>query len=493
MMKTYRKACRGASGLAAAIVLAACGGGGGSSSTAGIDGTGSPSPVAAAVVYGTITAFGSVYVNGVHFRTDSAEFEIEGHPGTQSDLAVGDVVLVVGRLDDNSTTQGAATRVVFDDAVEGPVQSIDRVAGTLVVLGQLVRVTPDTSFDNAFAVPSLDGISQDDIVEVSGLRGSDGAISASRIEPRPPGLEFETTGLVAAVDSANMTFAINGLSVLYSSAMLNDFPVGGIANGQVVEIKGSTLNTAGQLVASRIEFKGASVTGNIGDRVEVEGFVTRFVDSGDFDVAGLRVVTNGQTVFDGGTAGDLGLDVKVEVEGRLDANGALVATKVDLRRTRAVRLAALVDAVASDGSSFVALNITIKGDALTRYEDKSAKDLRQFGIRDIVPGDYVEVRGLEFPAGSDEVLAGLVERIDADTRSELQGFVDSVPTEPSFTILGVTVTTAPATTSYRSADGASIASGQFFAALTEGSLVKAKGTYAGSGELIADEVEFQLE
>ena len=53
---------------------------------------------------GTITGFGSVHVNGVHFVTTGASIVVDGQPGTESDLRVGQVVRVEGQLDSSGTT-----------------------------------------------------------------------------------------------------------------------------------------------------------------------------------------------------------------------------------------------------------------------------------------------------------------------------------------------------------------------------------------------------
>jgi hypothetical protein len=469
---------------AAALTACGGGGGGGGDTIAGIDGTGSPAPSPAATVsVGTITAFGSIFVNGVRFDTDSAEFEIDGASGTQDDLAVGDVVLVTGSLEDNDSTAGTATTVVFDE-------SVDVAGNSLVVLGQTVRVGATTTFDDSFADPSLAGIMAGDIVEVSGLRDSNGAIEATRIEPKPAGLEFETTGIVSALDAANTRFNINALVVDYSAAMLNDFNGGTIADGDLVEVKGVNF-AGGVLDATEVEFKGADLVPDEGDRVEIEGFITRFADATDFDVSGFPVMTNGSTFFEGGSAADLGLNIKVEVEGTVDANGVLVATEVDIRRASAVRLLALIDSVAPGGDSFVALGITITVDELTRMEDKSNAELEPFAVTDLVAGDYVEVRGMEFPADSGEILAALIEREDPDTETELQGFVTAI-SEPSFEILGVTITTNGAT-QFEDVAEMVISSTDFFAALEEGSLVKASGLEVADQAITADQAEFENE
>jgi hypothetical protein len=112
-------------------------------------------------------------------------------------------------------------------------------------------------------------------------------------------------------------------------------------------------------------------------------------------------------------------------------------------------------------------------------------------LADINAGDYVEVRGDEFPAGSGDILATILEREDADTEAILQGFVETI-TDPSFTILGVSVQTGGGTI-FRDLNDNVITSANFFDQLTPNSLVKAKGTEVSDTVISADEVEFELE
>ncbi len=84
----------------------------------GIGGTGVTSS-------GSINGFGSIFVNGVEFDTDSAEILINGKPASEEELRLGMVVLVSGTVDDNGTT-GTASQVIFDQEVEGPVEAIER-------------------------------------------------------------------------------------------------------------------------------------------------------------------------------------------------------------------------------------------------------------------------------------------------------------------------------------------------------------------------------
>lgn len=417
----------------------------------------------------------------MRYNTAQAQFTIDDRSGTQDDLAVGDVVLVKGTLDSGGTT-GVAATVVFDDNVEGPIGSIDQTAGTLVVLGQTVRVDADTSFDDSIPSRALTGLRDGNIVEVSGFVQSDGSVRATRIELKPAGGELELTGVVSSHNEVARTFNVNAQLVDYSgAAQLQNFPSGSIANGQLVEIKGTVVG--GALRATRVEYRSGSLGGAAGDRREVEGLITRFASVTDFDVAGVPVTTNGQTVIQGGA---LGLNVKVEAEGSLNSSGVLVATKVDVRRSSAVRIVALVDSVNAAAGSFVMLGITVKIDALTRLEDKSSQQVRPFTLASLVTNNYVEVRGVESPAGSGEVLATLVERDTPDADSELQGFVQTVA-EPVLSILNVQVSTTGA--QFRDVNDNGINAAQFFSQVAPGSLVNVKGLEVADRALQAAEVE----
>jgi len=137
------------------------------------------------------------------------------------------------------------------------------------------------------------------------------------------------------------------------------------------------------------------------------------------------------------------------------------------------------------------LGITVTIDELTRLEDKSDADVTPLTLASMNAGDYIEVRGDEFPAGSGQILATILERDDLDTEAILQGFVETV-TDPSFEILGVTIQTGP-NTIFRDENDAVISSTDFFNQVAPNSLVKAKGAEVSDTVISADEVEFELE
>lgn len=474
---------------AIAFLAAGCGGGGSDSGpiistpppTGGIGRNG--------VAVGPISNFGSVIVNGVTYNTDNASFTINGAPGTQADLRVGDMVAVAGVIDENGTT-GTATTVNFDDLVTGPIDSIDIANSTLVVLGQIVLITAETSFDDDFSPASIDGLTVGQVIEVSGQFNSDGEIIATSIDDDDNG-EFEATGTVVNLDDTNFTFEIGGLVVDYATATLDDFPNGVITEGDFVEAEGTSIGANGELIATKVELESLLPDADDGDRIELEGFVTRFVSATDFDVAGIPVTTNSATEYEDGSVADLALNVRIEVEGDYDANGVIVATEIDFRADNKVRISARIDSVNVETDSFVVIGIPVTVSTLTRFDDKTEADDGQLNLADLMVGDFVEIRGSEDAANPGNVFAAIVEReeADPDTETELQGFVESIGTD-SYVVLGVTVET-DANTEYQGRDDSPLTATEFFNLVAVGSLVDADGLEISDTVLLADEVELE--
>ena len=496
--------------LAAAVslVLAGCGGGGGGS-------TAEPAPVAttpppsasttrAMQTTGPITNFGSVFVNGVRYDTSQATFRVDGRPATEAALRVGHIVTVRGRVDDDNEN-GIASDVYYDDIVTGPVDALDADAGMLVVLGQTVLVTETTSFDDDFEPDGLAAISIGQFVEVSGMFNANGDIVASRIEDEDD-TDYEVHGFVSDLDDVAMTFVLNALLVDYSAATLDDFPNGMIENGDYVEAKGDALGANGELLADEVEYESILDRGDDDDDddrdddddlFEIEGYITRFASADDFDVAGQPVRTTSDTEYDDGSAADLGLNIKVDVEGTLDADGVLIAEEIEFERERErdIRIEATVDSVDAATNTLVLLGVSVAVDASTRVEDKSDDDeSSSFNVVDINAGDFVEVRGREGQAGGAAVTAVRLEREDDDEDDDdtvLQGFVVSV-SEPGFEILGVTIET-DANTEFDGRDDDDLSSSAFFAELMPGDLIKVKGVEVSDTTIVARDVEFETD
>lgn len=475
----------------ASVFLGACSGGGiaiGGSTNAGIDG--SAVGRSAVVSRGTITGFGSVIVNGVHYDTSKATIKFDDNPGVESDFRIGQVVTIQGTIPDDNPTRGTADQIVSKNAVEGPISAIDTAAGTVTVLGQVVHVGADTSFGAGLTLANL---AVNDIIEVSGFARADGSIDATRIERSSSTTtgEFEVKGIVQNLDTVAKTFAIGALSINYSTAAI-DPELGNLQNGLSVEVKG-TQASGSVLQATRIELEDdlADLATEAGTRLELEGIISNYdAAARRFQVAGTQVEFTGNTQFEGGTAANLANNAKVEVKGTRNSAGVFVADKIEIKPTSSIEIGADVQAVDANAGTLVVLGITVHVDPLTtRLEDKSSgadnSPNTPFSLASLRVGDRVEIRASHNAGGA--ILATRLERDDPDSSVTLQGGVDSVA-QPNLTILGVTVTTSGAT-EFRNIDGTTMTQGDFLSQ-AQGKLVKAEGTLSG-GTIVATQVEFE--
>lgn len=439
--------------VTAAAVLSACGGGG---SSGGIGGTGNNPDVAV----GTITQFGSVWVNGVEYETGAdTTIRIDDNPGAESDLRIGMVVRV-----DGSISGARAGEITVDGAVKGFVEQVID-ANRMVVMGQLIQIDNTTRFENG--VRPVAG----NRVDVHGLVAGDGVISAGYIErkttaPTPP---FAVKGVVKNQSTGAQTFQIGTLTVVYAGATIGDMP-GTSWNGLEVEVKGSTCAAApvcGTLTASKVEPNGVDVSG--AEKAEVEGVVSA-VSAGGFTLGGVQVTTSATTRYEGGLAADLIVGSKVEVEGPV-SGGTIAATKVSFR-----------DAVRIEGdiASISGNTLTIAGVGGVSISVPSFAELTDVAsVGDLAVGNHLRVRG-KLGSGNSMVATRLELRSDTpDPDLELQGPVTALTAETSVTVLGVAVPTS-SISSYQNTSGVTISRAAFFAAVKVGSLVKAKGERNGA-------------
>ena len=464
-MKTQRFALLGA---AVALFIASCGGGTG--------GTGATSSTPA-TSFGTITNFGSVFVNGVEFSTSGATITLDGIPVTENELRRGMVVTVSGSRSGNS---GSAARIEVDDAVKGFVEAKADV-NHWTVMGQTVLVDDRTRFENNI-VPGVN-----EFAEVHGLVNADGVIAAGFIEKKTaPFPVFEVKGFVKNHNDVAKTFGIGALTVNYSNAIISDMPnpVGNAWNGLLVEAKGSTCTgtapVCGTLNATKVESNGPQL--QEAAEFEIEGFVTKINSPTDFVVGNQRVVTTTSTLFEGGLAGDIAVGVRLEVEGVL-AGGVLTVSKVEFGD--GIKLEGDVANLTASSFELNGLpGITVMPNGLTEFSGGIN------GLGDLVNGNHVRVRG-RISSGA-TIIASEIEKRSTDTRVELQGPIQSITgADPSqvVRILGVDVDTTAI--SFRDIDESAIARAAFFAKAVVGKLVKARGTLGGGGGINWSEMELE--
>ena len=453
-------------------LLSGCGGGG-DSTPVGAGGNASGSAAAS----GTITGFGSVYVNGKAFDTSGSSFTVGGQPGSQGDLKLGMTVVVTGSFNGD---QRSASSVRQRDAVEGLVQSVAVDGLSLVVMGQTVLVDNTTIIDNN--IPGqriLSLVAGTDFLEVNGHIRLDGVIQATFIEKKPAGtVTPEVHGFIKNHnDSANpKTFQVGNLTVNYATAMINDMPnpAGSNWNSLFVEVKGTVFNASTTtLIATKVEPENQGV--QQADEFEVEGFVTQVLGLGDFFIGTTHVQTTANTEFRGGTIDEIVVGAKLSAEGRL-ANGILTAKHVKFHAS--VKLEGNVAGVNLVAKTFTMTglpSVTVAVNSQTEFKVNGGNTITD--LNDLSIGDHVRVRG-RIGAGN-SVLATRVEQRSADDEVDLQGPVQVV-SNPNLTILGVAVN--PSGLNHDDFQGLNeqpIGRAAFFDAVKVGTLVKVKGRLNG--------------
>ena len=450
----------------------------GSCTSGGIEGTG--------ISEGTITSFGSVFVNGVEFNTDDATILVDGQMASEDDLGIGMVVTVEGTFDNNGRT-GRANVITYEELVKGTVDAIDLDEKTLVVLGQSVRTNMDTTLDGR----SFDMLTVGNIVEVSGWKNSSGSIQATRVEFISAGFtpgttELEITGVVESLDGSAMTFTIGDTLIDFSNAVLVGLSNDTLVDGLLVEVESIEEIAGGVMMASEVKEQESVPRGSGGFLFEIEGIVTEFNSSSQFKVNGIPVRTDDQTFYENGSSEDIALDRILEVEGIFDADGILMANEIDFELGGSMEILAEIQVVDPPTRSVVVLGLTVTTNNNTVIWDNSDTDEQPFGLRDLQIGDRVAVIGN--PEGS-TVIAIRIERRNPLPGVEFQGPVTAV-SDPNIEIFGVTAITTTETL-FLSSKGASISDNKFFSDIEIGTIIDVEGSLSTDNIITADQIEIE--
>ena len=513
--------------VATTVGLTACSDGSGTNQTSTL--TPPAAGPASVAVIGTITGFGSIYVNGVRYevRSDTV-VDIEGEPetfGDDSRLRLGMKVHVVAS---NDGGQRSADRIEHDDDLRGPIESVtpgvdDPATGTFSVLGQTVIVDGNTVFDddvgNNDGTPGIDirDLAVGMVIEVSGFP-MDGGFLATRVDREFDGAgndpdvgrpdvdddELELKGFVEAIAADNSSITVNGMVFLVDGQtffddglMLNDELI-----GVFVEVKADIVGA--DYAAVRIEREDDFDDDDRDGEFEIEG-ILQDVDTAStpntFTINGITV-----PITDAAPLVAL-LGTRVEVEGTFNADGVLVLRGAEQDAEDNVGtedLIAQVDIGATTFTTRLGLVISPTGDS--RVEDDAADDGDRLTPDEFVNrlqiGDRIEARGREAADGS--VLWTRVERDETaadndDFECELRGPVTAIDGDAaSFSLLiqGVNVITDSVTDdNFEADDDGAIGRAEFFERLNVGDVVEAESfgddAFCMPGALDARELEFE--
>ena len=479
------------------FTLSACGGG-------------SSEPTAnKTLTTGVITGFGSVYVNGCKYETDSASIDADDNSSaSQDDLAIGMVVTVSGSTstDANGQCVGTADRIIYDNEVEGPVAAgslqttTDPVTGlpsevTVMILGQTVRMNADTRFESeSDTAYGLGDVAEGDILEVSGLMDDSGAIVATMVELQDHKMqqaqhEYELKGKVAALDTTTMTFEINGMPVDYANARFDDMTADDLMDGYSVEVKGELNATGDTLIATKIEAEDNGMEKGGHYDSELEGVISNYdPDNRTFTLQGVTVdASQVEKIKPAGLV--LGDGIHVEVEGELivDENGVarLIAKEIK-RKGEKIKIQATVTAIDTSREldpSADLVTLGVFGKAITVRVNEQTE--LKYGMLPSV-GDFVEVEA--FDDGSGVINAYELKPEDMDD-AELKGPVDSYDLDNmTITLFGISFDISMA---YMSMDHMIPPPADFWSAIDGQGYAKLVDEYPADG--VIDKVEVESE
>lgn len=444
----------------------------------GIGGTGSVATVPT-VAAGPVTGFGSVFVSGNEFDTNGAVITVDGQTNAgEGQLKKGMVVLVNGTISENYGTgqavQRTAKTVLYEDTIEGPVQSVALDGLSLVVLGQTVLINQSTIIDPS--VPTLNSLNPNDLLEVSGFVSGPGTVVATLIDrkSKKEAVDYQVKGLITQHDKDLKSFTIGSLAVDYTDADISQMPnpAEKTWTGLLVDVRGSQVSSGGsgsygvRMTATKVKPEGLGTADSEG--AEIQAFVTQVIALGDFYLGNVHVHTSAGTNFEGGTLNDIQVGAHLEVQGSL-VGGIVNATKVEFEGETELEANVATINLSDNTLTLTGLaGLIIQFDSHTRLDGQGSPRRPD----DLHSGDHLSIHGRL--RGGNVILATEVERSDPKSNVQLQGLVTSVA-DPFIVLLGASIDTSLIPESGLRGRYGAIGRSAFFSGLSSGKRVSVQG------------------
>lgn len=237
----------------------------------GIGGTGKQPGIGGTGIIGTITGFGSIFINGLVVDTaPDLAIAFKDRTLRPDALRVGQVVAIEAQ---NAGGHLRAIALSVRHEVAGPIERIDIAQRMAVVFGQRIAIPKGViSAANGSRKISIGDLAPGDHIDVSGLRRADGVIAASRIDKTRPGEAAVLRGRVTA--SGQSGFSVNGVRI---DAPFATRPAT-LASGKDVLVIGTAIR--GRLSARRITLNPVRPFSGRVARVSIEGYVRRAISGG---------------------------------------------------------------------------------------------------------------------------------------------------------------------------------------------------------------------
>lgn len=468
--------------VASCIILNACSSDPGNG---GIGGTG----------IGRITAFGSVYVNGVHYNTDGATFTFNDEASQQDELNLGSIVRVEGELNSDEATW-TAKKVTYSDTIIGPVTQ--KANGRTIEIMKQSVITDDLTMLYGFT--SLADLNSDNIVGVSGFRAADGTIKASSIRWISPSYisgitELRIEGFIDSDGTqSSSSDSIGGLTIDYpdepgtgfrplqsmpiaddSCLGANCIPVTDCIDG--FDCEENDENTS---KSTHREYVTITSTENLQEgtikvtdihpidktlpadnEFEIEGFVTRLISLQDFSVDGWPMFSSDQAIFNELTEG-----AYVRVSGESNEEGKLKVTKIIINEaSNEVALKTTLQSLDIAEQTIQILGQPEYIDTSTIVSDNQITDNSTLSLEDFAVGDTALVVIRKDSRG--HLTVARLSKIEGLTNTSMTGLPKAVDSDlATLTLFNQTIYT-DGNTEYIGSDQSSLSQSAFFSIATK--------------------------
>jgi cytochrome c-type biogenesis protein CcmE len=327
-------------------------------------------------------------------------------------------------------------------AVEGRVMSF-KSAADFMVAGTPVDAS-NATYENGTAADLAEGKR---VIVFGNMK--DGKLLATKVRFfRDIDGEIRLIGFITDYVSQS-SFKVRGVAVDASAATFEDGTASDLANGRLVELKGST---QGNIVkATEVEFEDSLAQGAV-----LAGGITDFVSRENFKVNGKSAKISGSARYVGGTEADLKNGAVVWMIGEQQATVFEAKTVIFQASVPALPptvVAGTVTDAAADGSGFKINGTAVTVAPSTVFTGGTAADLKN--------GAYVIVTGrvVNGSFAAERIVFADPRREDVCKAFKIEGAVYDFVSTSNFKLLGFTVDASAAT--FEGGTAADLANGKF--------------------------------
>ena len=346
------------------------------------------------------------------------------------------------------------------------------------------RVQLQFSASGADARLDLDDVAEREEIHIE-VRVNGATVEVEQNEREKPDQRAEVEGRVTSVSATGLMVGDKNILVPAGTVIRHGgtpMKLTDIHVGDRVHVKG--MKTATGVTATEIMVQTGNGPGPEAEQAEVKGSVaapkTGTCPSIAFNVGAQKVSTNGSTEFRDSTCAALAVGDQVEVKGTRQADGSILATRVEVEKRVEQQEVELKGVVAAKTTTCPSISFNV---GTTKVMTNSATEFRDATCAALAVGDQVEVKGTRQTDGSVLATRVKVEKRVEQQEVELKGSVAAPKTGtcPSISFnVGTQKVSTSSATEFRDTT---------CAALAVGNQVEVKGTRQTDGSVLATRVK----